>query len=200
MHRGHSGSRLVSLSCLVQGWRCIPNVVSCGRRKCKGSLGHLKLGLGQQQHPCRKGTSEQCGQTSTVAETDRETAIGTGTGGGSRKLENMMNVTNSHGGGARAAAEVRTATTDTESQGRGTTQKTEIVAIDQNELGIGVKIPETDAIDTENASEGAQILTAMTQGALGRNHHVHHYHIEFVPLSRQLASIVEVYMIVVSQS
>lgn len=111
-----------------------------------------------------------------------------------------MNVTNSHGGGARAAAEVRTATTDTESQGRGTTQKTEIVAIDQNELGIGVKIPETDAIDTESPSEGAQILTAMTQGALGINHHVHHYHIELVPLSRQLASIIEVYMIVVSQS
>jgi hypothetical protein len=37
---------------------------SC-RRWQEGPLELLELGLGQQQHPCRKGTSEQCGQTST---------------------------------------------------------------------------------------------------------------------------------------
>ncbi|CAG5185955.1 uncharacterized protein ALTATR162_LOCUS11450 [Alternaria atra] len=75
---------------------------------------------------------------------------------------------------------------DKRSRRRSKSRDKKIVAIDQNEFGIGARIPETDAIDIESVSEGAQILMAMTQGAPGGNHRVRHYHIELVPRSMPL--------------
>jgi hypothetical protein len=104
-------------------------------------------------------------------------------GEGSRWRERMMGVTSIHGGGARAVTGVHTMTVGIESQGHGMIRRIEIVATGQNELEIGARIPETDAIDIESVSEGAQVLMAKTQGTLGGKHRAHHCHIELVPLS-----------------
>lgn len=82
-----------------------------------------------------------------VGETGQKTVIGRG--GVSRKTERTTTATGGRGGGN---IEARVGT------GAETTLKTDIANAGQNAPETGVKIPETDTIDTESARDDARRL------------------------------------------
>jgi hypothetical protein len=100
-----------------------------------------------------------------------------------------MGVTSAPGGEARAATGVRTTNINIASQDHEMVRRREIGVTGQNELGIGARIPETGATDTESVNEGVQMLMVTTHGIPGGNRPTHHYHIGLVLLSHRSYSI-----------